>query len=174
MLLVPWNKSLSRIANYQNESNIYFASQSKIAQSKQISILKGALKQGPFTCSTFNAFNLMYLHIIHSQRCMSPVSPIFHTVSYNHSSDLFCTCTYLKWLTVGSLVDLRAYKPYTLVGPPVWWPVLAPLAVYSSTTVYTWWCEHTSLRCMIFNPASPPHVLCRLNFAVKFFLIKEI
>ena len=28
------------------------------------------------------------------------------------------------------------YKPYTLLGPPVWRPVLAPLAVNSSTTDY--------------------------------------
>ena len=27
---------------------------------------------------------------------------------------------------VGSLVDHKAYKPYTLVGPPVLRPVLAP------------------------------------------------
>ena len=32
------------------------------------SIIIGALKQGPRTCSTFKAFNLMYLHILHSQR----------------------------------------------------------------------------------------------------------
>ena len=37
---------------------------------------------------------------------------------------------------VGSLVDHRANKPYILVGPPVRRPVLAPLAVYSSTTDY--------------------------------------
>ena len=29
-------------------------------------------------------------------------------------------------------------QPYTLVGPPVDRPVLAPLAVYSSRTVYIW------------------------------------
>ena len=38
---------------------------------------------------------------------------------------------------VDSLVDHRAYKPYTLVGPLVWRPVLAPLAVNASTTNYT-------------------------------------
>ena len=42
----------------------------------------------------------------------------------------------LSLSTVGSLVDQRAYKSYTLVGPPVLRPVLAPLAVNSSTTVY--------------------------------------
>ena len=36
----------------------------------------------------------------------------------------------------GSLEDTRGYLPYTLVGPPVWRPVLSPLAVYTSTTVY--------------------------------------
>ena len=41
---------------------------------------------------------------------------------------------------VGSLVDHRAYKPYTLVGPPVFRPLLAPLAVYSSTTDYVYYC----------------------------------
>ena len=33
-------------------------------------------------------------------------------------------------------------QPYTLVGPPVKRPVLAPLAVFSSTTVYV--CLSTS------------------------------
>ena len=39
---------------------------------------------------------------------------------------------------VGSLVDHRAYNPYTLVGPPAFQPVLASLAVYSSSTDYVW------------------------------------
>ena len=34
------------------------------------------------------------------------------------------------------IVDKRTYQPYTLVGPPVWWPVLNPLAAYTLTTVY--------------------------------------
>ena len=38
----------------------------------------------------------------------------------------------------GSLVDTRAYLPYTLGGPPVWGLVLDPLAAYTSTTVYIW------------------------------------
>ena len=32
--------------------------------------------------------------------------------------------------------NTRAYKPYTVGGPPAWRLVLAPLAVYSLTTVY--------------------------------------
>ena len=47
-----------------------------------------------------------------------------------------CKTIVLSLSTVGSLVDHRAFKPYTLAGPLVWWPVLAPLAVYSSTTYY--------------------------------------
>ena len=38
----------------------------------------------------------------------------------------YCQTIVLSLPTVGSLVDLRAYKPYTLVGPPVWRPVLTP------------------------------------------------
>ena len=48
----------------------------------------------------------------------------------------YCQTSVLSFSTVGSLVDHRAYKPYTLVGPPVRRPVLAPLAFYSSTTDY--------------------------------------
>ena len=46
---------------------------------------------------------------------------------------------------VGSLVDQRAYKPYTLVGPPALPLVLAPLSVYSLTTdyIYTIWHSRT-------------------------------
>ena len=33
-------------------------------------------------------------------------------------------------------IDNRAYEPYTLVGPPVWGLVLAPLIAFTSTTVY--------------------------------------
>ena len=40
--------------------------------------------------------------------------------------------------TVGSLVDHRAYKPYTLAGQPILRQVLAPLAVNSSTTDYVY------------------------------------
>ena len=36
----------------------------------------------------------------------------------------------------GILVDYRAYKPYTLVRPPVRRSVLDPLAAYTSTTIY--------------------------------------
>ena len=51
---------------------------------------------------------------------------------YFHKQPLSNKCSFLP--TVGSLMDLRAY---TLVGPPVFLPAAAPLAVYSSTTVYT-------------------------------------
>ena len=34
------------------------------------------------------------------------------------------------------LVDNRANRPFTEVGPPVIQPVLDPLAAYTSTTVY--------------------------------------
>ena len=33
-------------------------------------------------------------------------------------------------------MDIWAFQPYTLVGPPVWRRVLAPLAVNSLTTIY--------------------------------------
>ena len=36
----------------------------------------------------------------------------------------------------GSLVDIWAYQPYTLVGPPVCGLVIDPLAAFTSTTVY--------------------------------------
>ena len=36
------------------------------------------------------------------------------------------------------IVDTWTYLPYTLVGPPVWRPVLDPIAAYTSTTVYLW------------------------------------
>ena len=43
---------------------------------------------------------------------------------------------FFSYTTQGSLVDTRAYYPYTLVGPPVRRLGLDPLAVYTSTTVY--------------------------------------
>ena len=48
--------------------------------------------------------------------------------------------------TVVSLVDLRAYKPYTLVGPPSY----DPLAVYSSTTDYVFIFLRVLFRAAIF------------------------
>ena len=48
----------------------------------------------------------------------------------------YCQTSVLSLSMVGSLVDHRVYKPYTLVGPPALWLVIAPLAVYSSTTDY--------------------------------------
>ena len=45
----------------------------------------------------------------------------------------YCQTSVLSLPTVGSLVDLRAYKPYT------WWLVVAPLAVYCWTTVYIYY-----------------------------------
>ena len=36
-------------------------------------------------------------------------------------------------------MDHRALKSYTLVGPPVFQPALAPLAVYSLTTDYKYY-----------------------------------
>ena len=43
---------------------------------------------------------------------------------------------FFSYTTDGFLVDTKAYQPYTLVGPPVWRPLLAPLAANTSTTVY--------------------------------------
>ena len=45
----------------------------------------------------------------------------------------YCQTSVLSLSTMGSLVDHRAYKPYTLEGPPVWQPVLAPLALRQPT-----------------------------------------
>ena len=51
-----------------------------------------------------------------------------------------CNLVLTKWPKYGSflsfLVVIWAYQPYTLVGPPNWRPVLAPLAVNSLTTIY--------------------------------------
>ena len=44
-----------------------------------------------------------------------------------------------KHYTYGEIIlDIWAYQPYILVGPPVWRLVLAPLAVNSLTTAYKW------------------------------------
>ena len=48
----------------------------------------------------------------------------------------YCQTSVHSLSMLDSLVDHRAYKPYTLMEPPVQPPVLAPLAVYSSTTDY--------------------------------------
>ena len=44
---------------------------------------------------------------------------------------------FFVYTTEGSLVDTRAYKPYTLAGPPALRLVLDPLAAYTSTADYT-------------------------------------
>ena len=40
-------------------------------------------------------------------------------------------------------------KPYTLVGPPVWRPVQAPLAAYTLTTVCIYYLEGGQKRCLL-------------------------
>ena len=40
----------------------------------------------------------------------------------------------MQWRDI--IMDERTYQPYILVGPPVWRPVLDPLAAYTSTIVY--------------------------------------
>ena len=63
----------------------------------------------------------------------------------------------------GTLVISRAYK--ALVGPPVKRPVLAPLAVYSSTTVYifqngvasTTYLENKAQSFQLLFNVCPPH-----------------
>ena len=54
----------------------------------------------------------------------------------NFTLTIYCQTIVLSLLTVGSLVDHRAYKPYTLVGPPVLWPVLAPSSLPWQPTIY--------------------------------------
>ena len=46
------------------------------------------------------------------------------------------TLSFFLLSTEGSLVIIRAYQPYTLVGPLVLRLILDPQAVYSSRTVY--------------------------------------
>ena len=50
------------------------------------------------------------------------LSPIFVLLTKSNYSQT----SVLSLSTVGSLVDHRAYKPYTLVGPQALRPVLAP------------------------------------------------
>ena len=59
----------------------------------------------------------------------------------------YCQTSVLSLSTVGSLVDHRAFKPYTLAGPPVLRPVLAPLAAPWKPTIYV-----TGFSYEIWNP----------------------
>ena len=61
---------------------------------------------------------------------------------YNMWKIVICNVCVDDW--INSLVDYRAYKPYTPVGPPALRLVLAPIAVYSSTTDYIF-TKYTSL-----------------------------
>ena len=57
------------------------------------------------------------------------------TIFVPFNNNLSC---WFSYTTDWSLVDTRAYQPYTLVGTPVWRPVLDPLAVYASATIHTY------------------------------------
>ena len=68
----------------------------------------------------------MLCHCVKAARRREEIKRVFY----------YCQTSVLSYTTEGSLVDTRAYKPYTLVGPPVRRLVLDPLAVDTSTTVY--------------------------------------
>ena len=71
-------------------------------------------------------------------------------------------------------MDTRAYKPHTLVGPPVRRLVLAPLAAHTSTIVYV--CQVISGRQTKFEilksnrlEGGANALCCRLNILNKMF-----
>ena len=71
----------------------------------------------------------MFCHYIDAARLREVIKECFTTVIK----------VYFSYTMEGSLVDTRAYQPYTLAEPPVRGLVLDPLAVYTLTTVYIYY-----------------------------------
>ena len=77
-----------------------------------------------------------------------PQQPVIkvHSDCYSWLSIKKCLTTVTQvffYYQEGILVDHRAYKPYTLVGPPALWLVLDPLAViFLDNRLYMWYRFH--------------------------------
>ena len=67
----------------------------------------------------------MLRHCVEAARRREEIKERFTTVKQ----------VFFSYITEGSLVDTRAYKPYILAGPPLRRLVLDPLAVYTLTTI---------------------------------------
>ena len=70
----------------------------------------------------------------------------------------------------GSLVDIRAHKPYTLVGPTVTIPVLTPSGTDASTTDYIYLSDWKFPQCR--EPMLPSHFLFLTVFPGKISCVK--
>ena len=71
-----------------------------------------------FNCITVVSFRMLIINSLWNKRVLNLVKQVFFLLSAQ-----------------GSLVDIGAYVALHLGGTPVKRPVLAPLAVYSSTTI---------------------------------------